>query len=194
MSTHNKILLPTQVHSVDDIRKSWGADWANASDAEIINAYARATSMNPEVVASMLGTTLNSPTGFGKVTPSFGDRLSEKAVGGAVLGFSLVMLLLLIILARKLFSRTLKAFKRSIQNKSHGASSLLMTVDKLNGHEDSQAHDVFYEQAINELENSGRDKAIWARAMVASDGNLDKAKAQYIKLRVIQLTTPFSGF
>lgn len=41
--------------SVDDIRKSWGQEWSDASDTEVINAYARAAKVDPTQVAIELG-------------------------------------------------------------------------------------------------------------------------------------------
>lgn len=43
------------IFSVDDIRKSWGADWADAPDSEVINAYAGALKVDPTSVALKLG-------------------------------------------------------------------------------------------------------------------------------------------
>lgn len=43
------------IFSVDDIRKSWGADWASAPDHEVINAYAGALKADPTEVATRLG-------------------------------------------------------------------------------------------------------------------------------------------
>lgn len=46
-----------------------------------------------------------------------------------------------------------------------------------------------YLQATEEVESETRNSALWAKAMALSDGNLEKAKYHYIKLRVEQLET-----
>jgi TPR repeat protein len=44
-----------------------------------------------------------------------------------------------------------------------------------------------YLKATNEVEGASKDPALWAKAMALADGDQDKAKYQYIKLRVEQL-------
>ena len=44
-----------------------------------------------------------------------------------------------------------------------------------------------YLKATNEVEGDSKDPALWAKAMALTDGDQDKAKYQYIKLRVKQL-------
>lgn len=44
-----------------------------------------------------------------------------------------------------------------------------------------------YLKATNEVEGDQRDPALWAKVMALSEGNQEKAKYQYIKLRVEQL-------
>lgn len=43
------------IFSVDDIRKSWGGNWADASDTELVGAYARQIGQDPTAVALKLG-------------------------------------------------------------------------------------------------------------------------------------------
>lgn len=45
-----------------------------------------------------------------------------------------------------------------------------------------------YLEATNELEGDNRNPALWAKVMTLAEGNQEKAKYQYIKLRVEQLT------
>jgi hypothetical protein len=47
--------------------------------------------------------------------------------------------------------------------------------------------DMFYEQALDELENQQFVKATWARALAETNGDDAKSKAGYIRLRVAQL-------
>jgi uncharacterized membrane protein YhaH (DUF805 family) len=47
--------------------------------------------------------------------------------------------------------------------------------------------DVFYQQAYDELENGQIDKALWAKIFSQCGGNENKAKAQYITVRVERL-------
>ena len=44
-----------------------------------------------------------------------------------------------------------------------------------------------YLKATNEVESGKNDAALWAKALTLTEGNLEKAKYQYIKLRVEQL-------
>ncbi|XAL98447.1 hypothetical protein OT109_12760 [Phycisphaeraceae bacterium D3-23] len=46
----------------------------------------------------------------------------------------------------------------------------------------------FYQQALDELEHSGRDDGLWAKSIVQAQGNEDKARAIYIKKRARQLS------
>ena len=48
--------------------------------------------------------------------------------------------------------------------------------------------DDFYEKAFDEVQGKGLKKAIWARALSENDGDENKAKAVYIKRRVLELT------
>jgi len=50
--------------------------------------------------------------------------------------------------------------------------------------ETSINENALYEQALNEIENDTKDRAIWAKAYANSDGNKEKTKALYIKFRV----------
>lgn len=47
--------------------------------------------------------------------------------------------------------------------------------------------EMLYLKATNEVEGENKDPALWAKVMTLSDGDQDKAKYQYIKLRVEQL-------
>jgi hypothetical protein len=47
--------------------------------------------------------------------------------------------------------------------------------------------DARFIQALDEVEQGHTDKATWARALAASDGNLERAKAHYIAARVKKL-------
>ena len=48
-------------------------------------------------------------------------------------------------------------------------------------------------QATNELEDNNRDVMLWAKAFTLAEGDFEKAKYQYIKLRVEQLESEQSG-
>ena len=50
------------------------------------------------------------------------------------------------------------------------------------------AEEDFYEKAFDEVRGTGLKKAIWARALAEHDGDENKAKAAYIRRRVIELT------
>jgi hypothetical protein len=45
-----------------------------------------------------------------------------------------------------------------------------------------------YLKAMEEVESGKNDSALWAKALTLADGNQEKAKYQYIKLRVEQLS------
>lgn len=46
----------------------------------------------------------------------------------------------------------------------------------------------FYLRATNEVESDQKNQALWAKVLTLTDGDFEKAKYQYIKLRVPQLT------
>lgn len=45
-----------------------------------------------------------------------------------------------------------------------------------------------YLKATKEVESGKNDDALWAKAMTLAEGDQEKAKYQYIKLRVVQLS------
>ncbi len=47
--------------------------------------------------------------------------------------------------------------------------------------------EALYLKATNEVESGKNDAALWAKALTLAEGNQEKAKYQYIKLRVDQL-------
>jgi len=49
-----------------------------------------------------------------------------------------------------------------------------------------EIEDGFYEEALGELENDCKNAADWSRAFSESDGDLNRAKASYIKARVVK--------
>ena len=51
----------------------------------------------------------------------------------------------------------------------------------------TEQEDAFLEKALSELEESQPSKALWAKALVESDGNESQARAKYIKKRCEQL-------
>lgn len=53
----------------------------------------------------------------------------------------------------------------------------------------SSDNDTFYQQAYEELENRQMDKVLWAKIFAQCNGNENKAKAQYITVRVERLAT-----
>lgn len=59
------------VNSISDIRKSWGGEWSQASDEEVLGAYAKAVKMDPTDVANRLG-----------YDPSSGSLTAQRLGGG----------------------------------------------------------------------------------------------------------------
>jgi hypothetical protein len=47
--------------------------------------------------------------------------------------------------------------------------------------------DGFYEQALREADQGSATPALWAKAFADADGDLNRTKARYIKLRVAEL-------
>lgn len=54
-------------------------------------------------------------------------------------------------------------------------------------HEPAFPSNTHWENALRELETGSRDELLWAKCVVACNGDLINAKAEYLKLRVIQL-------
>jgi hypothetical protein len=52
-----------------------------------------------------------------------------------------------------------------------------------------EKEDAAFEKALDELESGKTEKALWARAFSEANGDENRAKAQYIKRRVLQLLT-----
>ncbi|WP_374433917.1 DUF805 domain-containing protein [Inhella sp.] len=53
--------------------------------------------------------------------------------------------------------------------------------------------DALYAQALDEVDAGLQERALWARALAATDGSTDRAKAEYIKLRVQRLEAKSGG-
>lgn len=56
--------------------------------------------------------------------------------------------------------------------------------EKLKGASGRLADEVIYENVLKEIESGKRKGGVWAKALSESDGDIEKAKALYIKLRV----------
>lgn len=65
--------------------------------------------------------------------------------------------------------------------------NLVSDNDFTNNHSVDDADPALFVKAMNEIENSTYDKSIWVKSFALSEGNLERQKAIYIKLRVKQL-------
>ena len=73
---------------------------------------------------------------------------------------------------------------------NHGTKAIKDYVDKhahSNAQFSSENDNVFYEQAMTEIEEDTKVRGTWAKALANSDGNIDKAKSLYIQMRVQSL-------
>jgi hypothetical protein len=171
-------------NSVDDIRKAWGSEWADAPDDEVIRAYAKGTGWDPSYVATLLGTTYAPVVATIQVPKSFPERIADKAIGGAVLGGSVVIFIIFIGFAWRLSRKAKTALGNTARASVNAVASMGTNAKLSNVHVESTGYDDFYETALNELDRGELDKATWARALVASDGDESRARAYYIKMRV----------
>jgi len=182
------------IRSIAELRAHYGKEGIGRSDDELILNYAPAVKMAPYDLALRLGYELKGTipsTSTGQQVKrggeSFTDRLEEKAIGGAVLGVGVTVLLGAIAFVRWGWPRLRMAAGRSARE-GVGAVAAGVGQAKLAGvHPNSRGHDAYYVQAIDELDAAGPDKATWARALASSDGDDGRARANYIKLRVNQL-------
>jgi hypothetical protein len=72
--------------------------------------------------------------------------------------------------------------------KGHQARSFLMLKKMMSNVSSKRlSEERLYEKALSELENGAVRKGIWAKALVASEGDDKKAGAIYVKLRVESL-------
>lgn len=194
------VVTPSVAATIEQLRKMFGE--GGATDAQVIQRASASFKISPDEIAREVGYTgslvnvrINAaqpdstdPVAMGqRPNESFADRLSEKAVGGAVLGGAFGLLCTLIAAARKYLPRMRVAAKRSavssVATFASGVASAKLTIV----HANSRAHDSLYEQAMAELDESRQEKAAWARALVSVDGDERRAKAHYIRLRVAQL-------
>ena len=77
-----------------------------------------------------------------------------------------------------------------INGKTHGAGQTDPDLAQDGfGDETISINNRYFVIAWNELENDKKHAGVWARALSASDGDSDKAKAIYIRLRVKELVT-----
>lgn len=171
--------------SVGELRKALGPDFAAKSDDELVREYAKAAGMTPAESAQFFGYVLHD--GTQGASDSFADRIGEKATKGAVLGGLAAVLIALIVGGRRVLPRWFLAAKKSALSVVNGVLRVTSKGDLSAVHADSRSHDAYYAQAMKELDEGLQDKAIWARALVSSDGDEGKSRANYIKLRVSRL-------
>lgn len=186
--------------TIEQLRKMFGE--GGATDAQVIQRASAHFKISPAEIAKEVGYTGSldnvristaQPDSTGSVAmgqrrnESFADRLTEKGVGGAVLGGAFGLLCALIAAARKYVPRMRAAAMRSAVSSVAAFASSVSPAKLTNVHADSRAHDSLYEQAMAELDESRHEKAAWARALVSADGDEGRAKAHYIRLRVAQL-------
>jgi hypothetical protein len=92
----------------------------------------------------------------------------------------------LFIVNKKIKSKTVERSKASNEvSMGTGVESPAQNNEPLNDLNDKE--DSCYEQALNEYETNKTDRATYAKAIVESNGDQEKTRATYIKLRVEKL-------
>jgi len=100
------------------------------------------------------------------------QSISETAVKGAISGFAIVAFIFIIKLIYVFAKKGAIAAKEMTKSKERK----LLEIDN-----------VYYEKASNEIENNNQDTGLWLKSMSISDGDINKQKAVYIRLRAKQL-------
>lgn len=123
------------------------------------------------------------------------DDFLKSIIGGAgaalFLGISVLVISFAIWLYKKFILPKLKKtkdFASAISN--HSTEAIKDYVDKhahSNAQFSSENDNIFYEQAMTEIDEDKKVRAIWGKALANSDGNIDKAKSLYIQMRVQSL-------
>lgn len=128
--------------------------------------------------------------------------INQMSLISVVIGASLggIVVLYVMVIARKLLA--------SRRNIAAGGKQLLASVDasrktltkvkkgaedrisSLRGFQPDNYSDEDFEKALAELESEQTKKATWAKCLALSEGDIQKAKAKYIELRVIELSEP----
>lgn len=165
------------------------------SDEEVIQKAAERFKINPAEIAHSVGYvgkmgSVTVSTGYQTMQQhagSFADRIEEKAIGGAVMGVGVAVLLSVVAFVRWGLPRLPAAIGKSAVVGAGAVASSVEMIRLVGVHPSSRSHDAFYIQAIDELDESRCDKATWARALASSDGDNGRCRANYIKLRVSQL-------
>jgi hypothetical protein len=92
------------------------------------------------------------------------ESFKEKAVGGAILGGAVALLVYVFIFLKRFY------FKNKIRIA-----------------ENREEIDKIYSLALDEVRSGQVDKLIWARALVESDGDESRASSIYMKIRAKQI-------
>lgn len=120
---------------------------------------------------------------------SFEDRLIEKGVGGLVLGGAFGLSAAVIYVIRRRLSRAGDALRESVPLSVNSDATTSKDSNLLPKYAESRTHDRYYAQALNELDSDYVEKSTWARALVLSEGEPNKARSAYIRLRVAALAS-----
>ena len=177
------------IRTIHELRQQMAAHGIHGTDEELVRRYAADMGQDPVRVAALIGVALASPPPSPLVTrppQSSVDRVSEKAVGGAVLGASVTLAIALGALAFRFMRRGALAAKAAARSAAAPASVKATASALQSVHPDERGLDEAYAAALEEIAAARQEPAIWARALAASDGVQDRAVALYIRLRVSQ--------
>ena len=169
------------IYSISDIRNSWGATWADASDMEVLLAYSKAIGQEPSEVAIGLGTRLENIStapftsqrtavinGDGFSLDAFANYAAGKVIYAAPYVLTLMLPVLLYLIFRRFRSnRTVFSTKRKDETDYAG-----------------KADSAVYQKVADELEAGSQDRPLWLKVFADCDGDHNRAKAAYVRERV----------
>jgi hypothetical protein len=125
---------------------------------------------------------------FGYEPSRFGQDGQEAKYGLAVGALCSAVFILIFANIRWLQPRAGRAKARDSLNPFRQANAMQsMRAPSTSLEADAATSDELYRLALDEIESSAMDKATWARALAASDGDHQRAVSAYIRVRVAAL-------
>lgn len=115
-------------------------------------------------------------------------EVTNEGVGGVFRGLGMVLVAAVIIWLFKLFSKATTSVVSASNVAIGKVKRVVAESPSISGaHAQTSEYDHLYAQSLDELDRKTPDRACWAKALALCDGDEQRARGTYIKLRVSAL-------